>query len=182
MNFHQKLAVATSSLALLTTTAIAPATAANFKFSYSGSNINGDVDASGVLTTDDYNAENDSYLITGITGTRNGVEIDSLLPPGSSSFEDSNNNLLFSNSPQVDFCGFSYTAGGSTYNLFSIAGSVYGEKSADGAIFPVTFSATPTAVPEPSSILGTLGVSVLFGGALLKRKLKSNKPTRLMRE
>lgn len=174
MNFQQKLAVATSSLALLTTAAIDPARAAYFEFSYSGSNINGDVNASGILTTGDYNAVNDSYLITDITGTRNGVKIDFLLPPSSSAFEDSNNNLLFANSPQVDFFGFSYTAGGSSYNLFSISG-VYGEKGADSAIFPVTFSATPTAVPEPSTVLGTLGVGVLFGGALLKRKLKLNK-------
>lgn len=174
MNFYQKLATVTSSLAFLTVAAMAPAIAANFKFSYSGSNINGAVSASGTLTTDDYSTEEGNYLITSITGTRNGVAIDSLIPPSSSSSEDNNDNFLFPNSPQVDFFGFSYTAAGATYNLFSVSGgtaSAYGETSADGVVFPVIFSATPTAVPEPSTVLGTLGAGILFGGTLLKRKL-----------
>lgn len=173
MNIYHKLAVATSGFILIATAGTTPATAADFNFSYSGSNINGSVSANGVLTTGAENSANNSYQITGITGTRNGVSIDSLLPSGSSSYENNNDNLLLPSSPQVDFFGFSYEAGGETYNLFSLTESsstLYGEKSTNGVIIPISFSATPTSVPEPSSIIGVLSVGVFIGGTLLRRK------------
>lgn len=175
MNIYQKLAFFTSGLTLLMTVESTPASAEGFNFSYFGSNINGSVNTSGLLKTGSYNPTSNSYQITDITGTRNGVEIDSLLPPGSFSSENQNDNLLFPNSPQIDFFGFSYTAGGITYNPFSISTgmpSLYGENSTSGVIVPITFSATPADVPEPSSVLGILTVGVLIKGTLLKRKLK----------
>lgn len=187
MNIHKKLAVTTSGVAfLLTTMGAAPAVAAIFNFSYFGAEVQDPtqtVTASGVLTTDPLDPVTDSYQITDITGTRitansktgtkNEVSIDSLLSPNSIL---DNDNLLFADSRQLDDFGFGYTtADGQLYNVFNsytyleLSTDITGEEVTGGR--PLTsFSITP--VPEPSSVLGILGISVLTGGTLLKQKLK----------
>jgi hypothetical protein len=94
MNIHKTLVTTTFSAALLTTIGTASASAATFDFSYFGA----DVTANGVLTTDPYSPSTNSYQIIGITGTRNGVSIDSLSQPDTLS---GNDNLLLASSPQL---------------------------------------------------------------------------------
>ncbi|MEC4817893.1 MAG: hypothetical protein SAK29_32175 [Scytonema sp. PMC 1069.18] len=107
MNIDKKIIVTLSGVAcFLTTMTAAPVSAAVFNFSYSGTSVldfNDTITVNGVLTTDDYNPTTNSYLITDITGTRNGSPIDSLLPPNSLL---DNNNLLLANSSRLDEFGF----------------------------------------------------------------------------
>ncbi|NJM73058.1 MAG: PEP-CTERM sorting domain-containing protein [Scytonema sp. RU_4_4] len=189
MNIHKKLAVTISSVVcVLTTMKAAPVLAATFNFSYFGTSIldsTNTVTASGVLTTDPYDPVTDSYQITGITGTRNGVAIDSLL--SENSFLD-NNNLLFDSSPQLDEFGFAYTVEGQSYNVFNTyqylelgyigtydtgASSTPVNSAYPLSSFSLTLVTPVTPIPEPSSILGILGISVLAGGTLLKRSYRS---------
>ena len=177
MDIPKKLAFTTSSVALLTTMGTAPATAASFNFSYIGagdtiSPPGADATVSGVLTTAPYPITND-YQIIGITGTRNGATIDSLLPPNSFLRND---NLLIGDFLQLDENGFSYTAGGKSYNVFySYDNFEIADDFSGGQL--TFFSATPAAVPEPSSTLGTIGIVILAGYTLLKQKIKQKKPT-----
>ncbi|WP_017317629.1 hypothetical protein [Mastigocladopsis repens] len=182
MNVDKKLAATISGVVcFLTTMSAAPVLAATFNFSYTGVSVISPTDtvtASGVLTTDPYDPATDTYQITDITGTRNGVEIDSLLSPNT--FPD-NNNVLYADSLQLDEFGFSYTAGGMSYNVFDTyqyieigyTGTDYGDSSTIpvNIAYPLTsFSITRvTPVPESSSMLGILGISVLAGGSLVKR-------------
>lgn len=184
MTFAKKLAFTTSGLGLLSTMGAAPATAAIFNFSYIGAGDTitppgADATVSGVLTTGPYNQATNSYQITGITGTRNGAKIDSLLPSNSLL---ANDNILTVSSPQLDENGFAYTAGGQSYNVFhsydyfEIAGNLSGGQLS--SFTTIDAPSTPISVPEPSSVLGILSMSVLIGGTLLKQKLKQKKPIR----
>ena len=165
MKIYQNLTFATSNIALLMAIGATSATADTFNFSYSSPTDT----ASGVLTTDPYDLSTNSYSIAGIIGTRDGVNIDSLVPPEPSlnSFAG-NDNLLLAGTPQLDTNGFSYTAGGQLFGVY-FGGTYYHEVNLSTDQL-VTFSAR--AVPEPSSGLGILGMGILTGSALLKRKLK----------
>jgi hypothetical protein len=141
------------------------ANADSFNFSISGTGIS----ASGTFTTN--SLLSGSYLITGISGTQDGMAMTLIAPNGF----DANDNLLFATAPQVDFEGVSFLAGGIAYNLYynSIAccgGPVaYFETTVPGVLGPqVTFSAAPA--PEPASLL-LLGVG--FAGLLGWRKAKA---------
>lgn len=110
-------------VALPKTIATTPTSAAiSVNFSYSAPQVT----ASGVLVTN-------GNQITGITGTRNGVAIDSLLPPDYQMNRDGidvmaglgNDNLLQPSSPQLNERGFSYTAGGLIYNVYYSSGGYY---------------------------------------------------------
>ncbi|NMG11852.1 PEP-CTERM sorting domain-containing protein [Brasilonema sp. UFV-L1] len=187
MNIDKKLAMTVSSVAcFLTTISAAPVLAATFNFSYSGVSFLDSTDtvtATGVLTTDPYDPATNSYLITGITGTRNGQSISSLLSPNS--FLDNNNLLFADSSSQLDEFGFAYTVGNQSYNVFNsyqyLELGYIGTYDTGASSTPVnsgypiiSFSITPvTSVPEPSSMLGILGISVLAGGTLLKRSYHS---------
>jgi len=165
MNLHQKLSFFASNIAMLMAIGAAPTTAATFNFAYSSPSDT----VSGVLTTAAYDLSTNSYLITGITGTRDGVTIDSLVPPEPSldSFAG-NDNLLLAGTSAPDTNGFSYTAGGGSFDVY-FGGTSYHEVNLTTDQI-VTFSAT--SVPEPSFGLGILGMGILAGSALLKRKLK----------
>ncbi|MEC4883337.1 MAG: PEP-CTERM sorting domain-containing protein [Scytonema sp. PMC 1070.18] len=170
MNIDKKIIVTLSGVAcFLTTMTAAPVSAAVFNFSYSGTSVldfNDTITVNGVLTTDDYNPTTNSYLITDITGTRNGSPIDSLLPPNSLL---DNNNLLLANSSRLDEFGFAYTIGEQLYNVFySYQHVEIGYNGTFYTGYPLNyFSITP--VPEPSSILAILSVSALAGGLFRKR-------------
>ena len=134
MNIRKKLlAILFSFTLLMTIFGVAlpktiGATSSSVNFSYSAP----EVTASGVLQTK-IDPATKSYQITGITGTRNGVAIDSLLPPDYQTnikgvevkTGEGNDNLLQPSSPQLDESGFSYTAGGQTYNVYYSTGGYY---------------------------------------------------------
>ncbi len=148
-----------------------------YNFSYSGTGIN----ATGTLTLGDPGTEPGSFLITGITGERNGIAISSLLPVGSYPTEPNtpNDNLFF---PEQDikltFAGFSFqTVDGNNYNAYySSTASSYKECNTPtcAAQDPqVTF--TSTAVPEPASVLGLLAFGALGATVTRKKKLAAQK-------
>ncbi|GET41407.1 PEP-CTERM sorting domain-containing protein [Microseira wollei] len=160
--------------------ASSPASAAQlYNFSYSGTGI----DATGTLTLGAPGTDPGSFLITGITGERNGVAITSLLPVGSYPVGSDpvtgdpavpNDNLFFPNQDiKLSFAGFSFqTVDGNKYNPYYDAEvKSYRECSTTGCAVEdpkVTF--TSTAVPEPASVLGLVAFGAL--GATLTRKKK----------
>jgi VPDSG-CTERM motif len=90
----------------------------SFAFWYSGVGV----EASGILTTGAYDSSFGGYQITGITGERNSVAIDSLVnnPNAPGTFVIGSiifDNLLLT-STVVDYNGFMYTAGGIQYNAY----------------------------------------------------------------
>ncbi len=126
---------------------------------YTASGITG----SGTLTTLDTPNANGGYLITGITGTRNGITIRGLRAPGTSIPGNEPyvvDNLVFKGpGPQLTSHGFGFSISGGTYSnpfyadflptpgyleFFSTPASGHTE-------LPVQFSATP--VPEPATFL-----------------------------
>lgn len=153
-----------------------PASAAQlYNFSYSGTDIN----AEGTFTTDGPGKEPGSFLITGITGQRNGVAITQLLPPGTYPVGPDvtpNDNLFFPNQDiKLTFPGFSFqTADNKQYNAYyDTDKSSYLECSTPRCDNDpqITFTATP--VPEPASVLGLLAFSVLGANSVLKKKKAS---------
>jgi hypothetical protein len=139
----------------------------SFTFSYTGSGIT----ASGILQTD--SLVSGSYLITGLTGTRNGSAMTLLAPNAFAA----NDNLIFQSEPRLDFAGFSYVAGGTNYNVYyntppCCNGAVdYYETTVSGNLGQqIRFSMS--AVPEASSLallasgLGLIG----FVGVMRFRK------------
>src|SRR2546423_3044520 len=84
----------------------------NWKYSGAG------VVASGTFTTNDTPDGSGFYLITGITGTRNGETITSLQPTGtpvSGNEPFAVDNLVSFNGPQLPHNGFGYSAPGEIY-------------------------------------------------------------------
>jgi len=74
-----------------------------FDFSFYDTGTGGSIiSASGVLTTSPLGS---NFLITDITGMFNGNPISSLVPPGGYA---SNNNVLYSGIPSLDFSGVSF--------------------------------------------------------------------------
>jgi PEP-CTERM motif-containing protein len=137
----------------------------SFSFSYTGSGVT----ASGTFTTNSLSGG--SYLITAITGTRNGQSMTLLAPLAF----DGNDNLLFPTSPVLNF-KFSFTAGGVNYNVyfnsFACCGgtTTYYETSTPGVLgTQINFSAS--AVPEPSAfVLLISGLAAIGWG--VRRKIE----------
>ncbi|MEB3159893.1 MAG: PEP-CTERM sorting domain-containing protein [Synechocystis sp.] len=176
------------------------ANAAQFAITYT--NPNAGISMSGILTTTPLGTHPDfannptpnTYLITQITGERNGVPITGIVPLGSADAIAWNNaggsfdNLLYPNEPFVDLGGFVYKADGILYNLFyltptdfpgsSLPLPSYSEFALVGNNFVPNFnppdelgnlvSVTLTPGPEPLTILGAT-TAIAIGG-LLKRK------------
>lgn len=178
-----------------------PAQAAQFKLTYTGAGI----DFDGVLTTGPLGVNPnfagvptpDTYLVTSVTGSRNGVPITGLVPlgsPGALAWEaagGSFDNLVYQSGPFVDLGGFLYQADGILYNLFyvtaaDIPGSSlplpsYSEFALINGVFVPPFSVPDelgnfvsinvTAIPEPASLLGA--VVTLGMGSVFKRRVRS---------
>jgi hypothetical protein len=139
---------------------------AYFAYSYVGDGVS----SAGILTANGTPGSDGGYQITGIQGLRNGVDISGLLPAGTLG---ANDNLIFENAPFVDVPGFSYTAGGSGYNVANSAlgcGSANQYTEAATGLCPGTaISFNVTKVPEPATP-ALLGVGLLALGLGMRRK------------
>ncbi len=163
----------------------AAAATLNWDWNYTGAGIA----ANGTFTTDDTPDGAGYYLITGITGTRNGVAITGLqltgTPiPGNEPFKV--DNLISLNPRQLTGDGFGYsTADGSFVSpfyasflptpgyleVFSTPPIVSGYQNLrPGSELPVSFSAQIASVPEPLTFIGSwIGISA---GLAMRKKLK----------
>ncbi|MGD1699973.1 PEP-CTERM sorting domain-containing protein [Dapis sp. BLCC M229] len=170
---------------------IQAASALIWNWSYSAPGI----EASGNLTTNDTPDDLGFYLITGITGTRNDETIIGLQPtgtsvPGNEPFEL--DNLISLNPEQLTSDGFGYfTSEGNFVNMFfadflqppgyfeifSAPPFIPGFENLgpEDSELPVSFSAAPIVVPEPTSTLSFLALGTLGAVSTFKRKLKPSK-------
>ena len=191
-------------LALLSATALATtsglvfgtmqaASALSWNWNYSGTGIA----ASGTFTTSDTPNNLGFYLISGITGTRNGETITGLQAagtpiPGNEPFKV--DNLISLNTLQLTGEGFGYSTSGGNYaspffasflptpgylEVFSAPPFIPGFENLgpEDSESPISFSATLIAVPEPTSILSLLALGTLGAGSALKRQ-KPSKSTK----
>src|SRR5437763_10237914 len=139
-----------------------------WNWNYSGAGVV----ASGTFTTNDTPDGTGFYLITSITGTRNGETITGLQPtgtsiPGNEPFAV--DNLVSLNGPQLTHHGFGYAATGGNYANPFFADFLSPPRYLDFFSAPpftsellVSFSATLTAVPEPEIYaLLFLGLGIL---------------------
>jgi hypothetical protein len=160
----------------------AQATPLDFAFTYTGTGVT----ATGVLVTDGV-LSGGAYLVTGISGARDGVAISGLVAPGGLGADD---DRLLPSAPFVDALGISYAAGGVDYNFFeSIAPtppcagvleiSSRRPSLACGTPIRVSLSVMPAAaeIPEPASA-GLLGMGV---AGLLARRRRVRRTPRLAR-
>lgn len=178
-----RLLCSTVALLALSTVSVTTAAASTlWNWSYSGTGIT----AGGTFTTEDTPDADGGFLITAITGTRNGSSITQLQPagtaiPGNEPFAV--DNLVFVGSePQLTVHGFGFaTADGNFANpffadflpspgyleFFSTPPFTDGGQGAEDSELPIQFEATP--VPEPTSSL--LIVSALALGAFWRRRV-----------
>jgi len=120
----------------------------SFSFSYIGTGVT----ATGTFTTN--TLLGGSYLITNITGTRNGDAMTLIGPLGF----DGNDNLLYPTSPLLDFAGFSFEAAGIDHNVYfnspgCCGGAVTYYETATPGILGTQISFSVAAVPEPSALV-----------------------------
>ncbi len=173
---------------------IEAASALIWNWSYSGPGI----EASGNLTTNDTPDDLGFYLITGITGTRNDETIIGLEPTGTSVPGNEpfvlDNIISLNPDEQLTSSGFGYsTSEGNFVNMFfadflqppgyfeifSAAPFIPGFENfgPEDSELPVSFSAAPITVPEPTSTLSFLAIGTLGAVSTVKRKLKPSKST-----
>jgi hypothetical protein len=167
---------------------IQAASALTWNWGYSGSGIN----ASGTFITNDMPDNLGYYLITGITGTRNGETITGLQPagtpiPGNEPFIV--DNLISLNPQQLTENGFGYSTAGGNYaspffasflstpgylEVFSAPPLIPGFENLgpEDSELPINFSATPITIPEPSATLSLLVLGTLGASSFLKRNQK----------
>lgn len=141
-----------------------------WQFSYSGVGVS----AGGTLITL-ATPVGGHFQIVGLSGTRNGQEMNALFPAGTYSASGGgiliSDNLLFPDPPFLDFGGFTFHAGDDRYNVYFSNGQYYDLAGADCSALncglaghlgtPVDFSLSE-AVPEPSTIaLMILGLAGL---------------------
>ena len=113
-----------------------------------------------------------TFLVTGITGTTDGLGITGLLPVGT--FQQ-NDNLLHDPGPTLDVDGLSYIlSNGEKVNLFFSIGvltQLPGSETFGGEITPITITLDSSSpVPEPST-LALLSSGALGLAGMARRKL-----------
>jgi hypothetical protein len=154
------------SWAALTLTMAAATASTLWQWQYSGSGIT----AAGTFTTVDSPDVDGGYLITGITGTRNGVAITGLQPPGTPIPGNEPypvDDLVFLGSgPQMTSDGFGFSLADGTYanpfyadflptpgylEFFSTPPFTGSGSGPGNTELPVQFSAVPISVPEPAT-------------------------------
>jgi hypothetical protein len=157
---------------------MATATASTlWHWQYSGAGIT----ATGTFTTVDSPDENGGYLITGITGARNGIAITGLQPPGTSipgNEPFTVDDLVFLDpGPQLTSGGFGFSMADGTYSnpfyadflptpsyleFFSTPPFTDGMPGPGSSELPVQFSATPVSIPEPATSVLVLGGTLVW--------------------
>jgi hypothetical protein len=146
-----------------------------FSFSYSMPGFGAtpmNVSASGILTA--FQTDVDTYMVSEISGTRNGEDILGIVPPGGFGLND---NVLFGANPHLTGNGLTYTVkgagndGSGNVNVFAL-GVEYTELSPDVGLtetFNLSQITPPSDVPEPASFtLVCCSIPVVF--FLLRRR------------
>jgi len=128
--------------------------------------------ASGILTA--FQTDVDTYVVSEISGTRNGEDILGVVPPGGFGLND---NVLFGTNPHLTGNGLTYTVNGvgndgsGNVNVFAL-GMEYTELSPDVGItetFNLSQITPPADIPEPASFtLVCCGIPAVF--FLLRRR------------
>jgi len=146
-----------------------------WQFSYSGAGVSG----SGYLTTLTTQVAG-AYQIVGLSGSRNGDLMNSLLPAGTYLASGGgvliSDNLLFSVDPFLAFGGFTFHAGSDRYNIYydgsqyyELAGAACGGATCGSAGHlgtPINF--TVRSVPEPATF-ALLGIGLAAIGGWRRR-------------
>ena len=124
------------------------------------------------LTTDDGSFYGrPGYLVTGITGTRDGIAIDGLTDPLS--------EIFFPGTPIVDAFGITFRSGGFDYNLvrnnpnfYNEFGTAAGSELSEGRlVFDNSLSLIAVAdLPEPASWILMIAGFGLIGGTLRRTR------------
>jgi len=145
-----------------------------FDFSYSGAGIT----ASGTLTATLQSGN--TYLISAITGTRNGQSITGLLAPSTFAPCGCNDNLLYfpagGDNPDgnrfIDVNGFAFSTAGGTFDPFvNGIGGPYMEEDGNSSFTSLNSFDVTESVPAPIPGAGALSyLLVLLGGAWRWRK------------
>ena len=150
----------------------------NFSYSFPGFGLGASpVTATGTLTTSNVLNGDGSHTIIGVTGTRTynsqTDNITGLLSPGTFG---GNDNEVFATNPFLNFNGFAFTidspTNGNAGNLVNVyfdssPGAGYSENSA--IVGFGSFTLSPGAVPEPTSII-LLGTVVLMVALIVLRR------------
>lgn len=138
--------------------------------------------ASGTFTTVDAADAMGGYLITGLSGTRNGVAITSLQAPGTAIPGNEPfvvDDLVYPGSgPQLTSDGFGFALADGTYSnpffadFLPTPGYLDFFSMPPGFMeLPVSFSATLVATPEPSSLwLESIAAGSLLLGLRMRRR------------
>ena len=162
-------------LAIILLTASSASASTLWQWAYSGAGIA----ASGLFTTADTPDPDGGYLITGISGTRNGISITGLQTPGTAipgNEPYAVDDLIFPGpGPQLTKNGFGFSMADGTYanpfyadflptpeylEFYSTPPFVDGTPGPGSSELPVQFSAKLVLTPEPATfglILAALG-------------------------
>ena len=147
------LVCAALSTAVLAAIPAANATPLVWSYSYSGGGVSG----GGYLTTSS-TLIGGAYSITGISGNRGSLPVESLLPAGTYAASGGglllSDNLFYPGTPMLGLGGFTVSAGAALYNVYNTGGSYYDLSGADCA-------AATCGLP------GHLGTPVAFTAALV---------------
>ena len=172
-----RFAVAASVVITMATVSPAASTVWNWNFSSS------EVTASGTFTTANSPDTSGGYLITAITGTRNGQPITGLQTPGTSIPGNEPyvvDDLVFLGpGPQLSGDGFGFsTAAGSYSNPFyadflSTPGYLeFFSTPPTHSELPVAFSATPVVLPEPATAALVMIAGLSLYGLAARRGIR----------